>query len=113
LARDLAAYTRNTNTGLGKRQCIRGARNDTTKNRIEIRTTFFPVHLREDPAMMLPHLTNGDIVTMIAIALIGTLVVALRSQHLTIFGLCVKALLVDIGAVLIVLLALFLPEMVL
>ena len=62
---------------------------------------------------MLPHLTNAHIVTMIALALIGTLVVALRSQHLTIFGLCMKALLVDIGAVLIVLLALFLPELVL
>jgi hypothetical protein len=67
----------------------------------------------EDSAMMLPHLTNAHIVTMIALALLGTLVVALRSKHLTIFGLCVKALLVDIGAVLIVLLALFLPELVL
>jgi hypothetical protein len=62
--------------------------------------------------MMLPHLTNGDIVTMIAVALVGTLFVALRSTHMTVFGLCVKALLVDIGAVLIVLAALFLPEMV-
>ncbi|RKP56787.1 hypothetical protein D7S86_09800 [Pararobbsia silviterrae] len=62
---------------------------------------------------MLPHLTNADIVTMIALALLGTLIVALRSQHLTIFGVCVRALLVDIGAVLIVLAALFLPELVL
>jgi hypothetical protein len=62
--------------------------------------------------MMLPHLTNGHIVSMIAIALVGTLVVALRSKHLTIFGLCVRALLVDIGAVIFVLAALFLPELV-
>lgn len=63
--------------------------------------------------MLLPHLTNAHIVAMIALALLGTLVVALRSKQLTLFGLCVRALLVDIGAVLIVLLALFLPEVVL
>jgi hypothetical protein len=63
--------------------------------------------------MVLSQLTNADIVLMIAVALLCTLVVALRSQHLTLFGVCVKALLVDIGAVIVVLLALLLPELVL
>jgi hypothetical protein len=63
--------------------------------------------------MMLTQLTNAHIVMMIALALFGTLVVALRSQHLTLFGICVRALLVDIGAVVVVMLALLLPEIVL
>jgi hypothetical protein len=62
--------------------------------------------------MMLTHLSNAHIVTMIALALLGTLVVGLRSQHLTLYGICVRALLVDIGAIAVVMLALLLPEMV-
>ncbi|CAB3775863.1 hypothetical protein [Pararobbsia alpina] len=63
--------------------------------------------------MMLTHLSNSHIITMSALALLGTLVVALRSRHLTLFGICVRALLVDIGAVVVVMLALLLPEIVL
>ncbi len=62
--------------------------------------------------MMLTHLSNAHIVTMIALALLGTLVVGLRSRHLTLYGICVRALLVDIGAIAVVMLALLLPEMV-
>jgi hypothetical protein len=70
-----------------------------------------PLHFQES-AMMLAHLTNANIVTMIALASFGTLVVALRSQRLTLFGICVRALLVDIGAVIVVVLAMVLPEIV-
>ncbi len=63
--------------------------------------------------MMLSRLTNADIILMVAIALLCTLIVALRSQHLTLFGVCVRALLVNIGAVIIVMLALLLPDLVL
>jgi hypothetical protein len=62
---------------------------------------------------MLTQLHNVHIVTMIALALLGTLIIALRSRHLTLFGICVRALLVDIGAVILVMLALLLPEIVL
>jgi len=63
--------------------------------------------------MLLPHLTNANIIAMIALALVATLIVALRSTHLTVFGMCIRALLVDIGAVVVVLAALLLPELVL
>jgi hypothetical protein len=62
--------------------------------------------------MMLTHLSNAHIVTMIALALLGTLVIGLRSQHLTLYGICIRALLVDVGAIIVVMLALLLPEMV-
>jgi hypothetical protein len=68
-------------------------------------------HHRES-AMLLTQITNAHIVMMIALASLGTLVVALRSTHLTLFGICVRALLVDIGAVIVVMLALVLPEIV-
>jgi hypothetical protein len=46
------------------------------------------------------HLGNGDIVLMIALALLGTLVVAIRFRPRNVFILFIEALLVDALAVL-------------
>jgi len=46
------------------------------------------------------HLSNGDIVLMIALALLGTLIIAIRFRPRNIFILFLEALLVDALAVL-------------
>lgn len=45
------------------------------------------------------HLGNGDIVLMIALALFGTLVLAIRFRPRNVFVLCIEAILVDALAV--------------
>jgi hypothetical protein len=45
------------------------------------------------------HLGNGDIILMIALALFGTLVLAIRFRPRNVFVLCIEAILVDALAV--------------
>jgi len=59
------------------------------------------VLLRENTVPI--HINNADIVLMVALALLGTLIIAIRFRPRNLFILCLEALLVDALAVLAVL----------